>query len=51
MIYPTINQLTQDKYNRYQLTIATAKCARLHNARQHPCLIKISSSLSQFPEA
>ena len=29
MIYPTINQLTQDKYNRYQLTIATAKCARL----------------------
>ena len=29
MIYPTITDLTKDKYNRYQLTIATAKCARL----------------------
>ena len=29
MIYPTISDLTKDKYNRYQLTIATAKCARL----------------------
>jgi len=29
MIYPTINDLTKDKFNRYQLAIATAKCARL----------------------
>lgn len=29
MIYPTISELTQGKYNRYQLAIATAKCARL----------------------
>ena len=29
MIYPTITDLTKDKYNRYQLTIATAKCARI----------------------
>ena len=29
MIYPTISELTKDKYNRYQLTIATAKCARI----------------------
>ena len=29
MIYPTIQDLTKGKYNRYQLAIATAKCARL----------------------
>lgn len=29
MIYPTINKLTKGKYNRYQLAIATAKCARI----------------------
>ena len=29
MIYPTISELTKDKFNRYQLAIATAKCARL----------------------
>ena len=29
MIYPTITKLTQGKYNRYQLAIATAKCARI----------------------
>lgn len=29
MIYPTISDLTKDNYNRYQLAIATAKCARL----------------------
>lgn len=29
MIYPTISKLTNDKFNRYQLTLATAKCARL----------------------
>ncbi len=29
MIYPTIDELTKKEYNRYQLAIATAKCARL----------------------
>ena len=29
MLYPTINQLTGGKYNRYELVIATAKCARI----------------------
>lgn len=29
MIYPTIHELTKGHYNRYQLAIATAKCARL----------------------
>ena len=29
MLYPTINQLTKDEFNRYELALATAKCARL----------------------
>ena len=29
MIYPPIEELTNNKYNRYMLVIATAKCARL----------------------
>lgn len=29
MIYPSINDLTKGKYNRYTLVIATSKCARL----------------------
>ena len=29
MIYPTIEELTKGNYNRYQLAIATAKCARI----------------------
>ena len=29
MIYPTIEELTKGEYNRYQLAIATAKCARI----------------------
>ena len=29
MLYPTINQLTKNEFNRYELTIATAKCARI----------------------
>ncbi len=28
MLYPTITQLTQDEFNRYELALATAKCAR-----------------------
>ena len=29
MLHPTIEELTQEKYNRYELALATAKCARL----------------------
>ena len=29
MIHPTIQELTKGNFNRYQLAIATAKCARL----------------------
>ena len=29
MIHPTFSELTKDKFNRYQLAIATAKCARI----------------------
>ncbi len=29
MIYPSISDLTKGKYNRYELVIATAKCARI----------------------
>lgn len=29
MLHPTIDELTQGKYNRYELALATAKCARI----------------------
>ena len=29
MLYPTIAELTKGKFNRYELALATAKCARL----------------------
>ena len=29
MLYPTITELTKDEFNRYELALATAKCARL----------------------
>lgn len=29
MIYPTITELTKDEFNRYELALATAKCARI----------------------
>ena len=29
MIFPSIEQLTRDTYNRYELVIATAKAARI----------------------
>ena len=28
MIFPSINDLSQGKYNRYEIALATAKCAR-----------------------
>ena len=32
MIYPTIESLTKGKFNRYELAVATAKCARIITA-------------------
>ena len=29
MLYPTINDLTKGEFNRYELSLATARCARL----------------------
>ena len=29
MVKPTIQELTKGKYNRYELSLATAKCARI----------------------
>ncbi len=29
MLYPTIDQLTKDEFNRYELALAAAKCARM----------------------
>lgn len=29
MLHPTINELTKGKFNRYELALATAKCARI----------------------
>ncbi len=29
MLYPTISELTNDEFNRYELALATAKCARI----------------------
>ena len=29
MIYPTINDLTKGEFNRYELALATARCARI----------------------
>ncbi len=38
MLHPTIEELTQGKYNRYELALAAARCARLvtdEYIRQH----------------
>ena len=38
MVHPTIEELTRGQYNRYELALATAKCARLitdEYVRQH----------------
>ena len=29
MLHPTIKDLTKEEFNRYELTLATAKCARI----------------------
>lgn len=38
MLHPTIDELTHGQFNRYELTLATARCARLvtdEYVRQH----------------
>ena len=38
MLHPTIEEMTKGEYNRYELALATAKCARLitdEYVRQH----------------
>ena len=38
MLHPTIDELTRGQYNRYELALATAKCARMitdEYVRQH----------------
>ena len=38
MLHPTIEELTKGEYNRYELALATARCARLitdEYVRQH----------------
>ena len=38
MLHPTIDELTKDKFNRYELALATARCARIitdEYVRQH----------------
>ena len=38
MLHPTIDELTKGKYNRYELALAAAKCARIvtdEYVRQH----------------
>ena len=46
MLYPTIDELTKGQYNRYELALATASCARLiteEYVRQHDSVEKASS--------
>ncbi len=46
MLYPTIDELTRDEFNRYELALATAKCARLitdEYVRQHDAAEKLQT--------
>lgn len=55
MLYPTIEELTQgNKYNRYELALATAKCARLitdEYVRQHEIMEKSTTKESRAANA
>ena len=47
MLYPTIDELTKGQYNRYELALATASCARLiteEYVRQHESAEKAANS-------
>ena len=41
MLHPTIDELTKDKYNRYELALATAKCARLVTDEYHTLIQRL----------
>ena len=46
MLYPTIEELTKGQYNRYELSLATASCARLiteEYVRQHESVEKTAN--------
>ncbi len=46
MLYPTIDELTKGQYNRYELALATASCARLiteEYVRQHEAAEKAAN--------
>lgn len=54
MLYPTIDELTQGKYNRYELALATAKCARLitdEYVRQHELVEKSATGNKEADRA
>ena len=47
MLYPTIEELTKGQYNRYELSLATASCARLiteEYVRQHESVEKAANA-------
>ena len=47
MLHPTIEELTQGKFNRYELALATARCARIvtdESVRQHDAAEKEQAS-------
>lgn len=50
MLHPTIEELTKGEHNRYELALATAKCARLitnEYVRQHELAEKAASKEAQ----
>ena len=50
MLYPTVQDLTNDKVNRYKLVIATAKCARhiIDKANEEQAIEEIKYETSSF---
>lgn len=47
MLHPTIDELTNGDYNRYELALATAKCARIitdEYVRQHEAVEKAAAA-------
>lgn len=49
MIYPSIDEISRDRFNRYMLCIATAKCAR--NVTEKYCKQKEDAILSKDDKA
>lgn len=54
MLYPTIEELTKGQYNRYELALATANCARLitdEYVRQHESVEKAATGNKEADRA